>query len=134
MEQQTNSKAAANAREIILNQQIQKISAVVVDEQRALVAQLIQLGFEEMPEYDLAELVCGTLTLLAKNVVNEVTDWERAKPLVSWDIAKYWLQARIISHRIYGELGVNAWNYARESLATDLAFEKAMYRLDRDDE
>lgn len=103
-----------------------------IKEQISLLEFLKEIKTEKLPEGEEAEQVFGIMRRLSENVVNNMLNWHCAKPLASWKIATYWIQAESIALALYGELGKSAWEDARKSAKGDIDCSHALYFLDGD--
>ncbi|ENV0141447.1 TPA: hypothetical protein ACGEPX_002879 [Salmonella enterica] len=56
--------------------------------------------------------------------------WERSYPLVSFHVVQPWLQAKAHSICLYGVIGREAWEIARNDLRNNINFAQAMLDVD----
>lgn len=45
------------------------------------------------------------------------------KPMISYEMAKYWIRGQRVAQRCFGEIGQRAWEHARYRLALEMAVE-----------
>jgi len=103
--------------------------AAVIAEQESLLAALCDL--RNSPSESRDEEILSLLYAMSQNVLTEgVTDWHRAKPLVSLSVIQPWLQAKAHAVRLYGETGKAAWEYSQKSLRNDMLADIAMRDAD----
>ncbi|EBB6210407.1 MULTISPECIES: ammonia monooxygenase [unclassified Salmonella] len=101
--------------------------ACVIAEQRSYLAELCQVWNLQLSQKDEAEEVMRLLSLMSDNVHKEgVLCWERSYPLVSFQVVQPWLQAKAHAIRLYGVIGREAWDIARNDLRNNIRFAQAM--------
>ncbi|EBQ8410757.1 ammonia monooxygenase [Salmonella enterica] len=101
--------------------------ACVIAEQRSYLDELCQVWNLQLSQKDEAEEVLRLLSLMSDNVHKEgVLCWERSYPLVSFHVVQPWLQAKNHAIRLYGVIGREAWEIARNDLRDNINFAQAM--------
>ncbi|HHE5972207.1 TPA: ammonia monooxygenase [Citrobacter braakii] len=101
--------------------------ACVIAEQRSYLDELCQVWNLQLNQKDEAEEVLRLLCLLSDNVHREgVLCWRRSYPLVSFHVVQPWLQAKAHAIRLYGAIGREAWEIARNDLRNNINFAQAM--------
>lgn len=101
--------------------------ACVIAEQRSYLDELCQVWNLQLSQKDEAEEVLRLLSLMSDNVHKEgVLCWERSYPLVSFHVVQPWLQAKNHAIRLYGVIGREAWEIARNDLRNNINFAQAM--------
>lgn len=105
--------------------------ACVIEEQHYYLAELCQVWNLQLSQKDEAEEVLRILGLMADNVHKEgVMSWERSYPLISFHIVQPWLQAKNHVIRLYGVIGHEAWEIARNELRDNINFAQAMLEVE----
>lgn len=93
--------------------------------QHSLFSQLAGLWNLQLTQEEEENEIRSLIDQLAENVlIYGVTDWSYKKPLVSWDVAYFWIQAQKIAVNVYGHIGAGAVEYARRDMADRLTREK----------
>lgn len=105
--------------------------ACVIAEQRSYLAELCQVWNLQLSQKDEAEEVLRLLSLMSDNVHKEgVLCRERSYPLVSFHVVQPWLQAKEHAVRLYGLIGREAWEIARNDLRNNIYFAQAMLEVE----
>lgn len=105
--------------------------ARVIAEQRSYLAELCQVWNLQLSQKDEAEEVLRLLCLMSDNVHQEgVLCWERSYPLVSFHVVQPWLQAKNHAIHLYGVIGREAWEIARNDLRNNIRFAQAMQEVE----
>lgn len=103
----------------------------VIAEQQAYLTELCQVWNLQLSQKDEAEEILHLLSLMSDNVHKEgVLCWARSYPLVSFHVVQPWLQAKDHAIRLYGIIGREAWETARNNLRNNLDFAQTMLRLE----
>ncbi|AVF38067.1 ammonia monooxygenase [Rahnella sikkimica] len=106
----------------------------VIAEQQSFLMRLVNLWNLQLPQEEQEEEVSMLLMQLAENVLlHGVLDWSPKKPLISWDIACFWIQGQKFALSLYEQGGARAVDYARKDLADSLAHEKYYRNRERED-
>ena len=104
--------------------------ACVIAEQRSYLLELCQVWNLQLSQKDEAEEVLRLLCLMGDNIHKEgVLCWERSYPLVSFQVAQPWLQAKNHAIRLYGVTGREAWDIAHKDLRNNINFAQAMLEV-----
>ncbi|MEQ4763485.1 ammonia monooxygenase [Klebsiella aerogenes] len=105
--------------------------ACVIAEQKSYLLELCQVWNLQLSQKDEAEEVLRLLSLMGENVHKEgVLCWERSYPLVSFHVVQPWLQAKDHAIRLYGVIGREAWDIARNDLCNNINFTQAMLKIE----
>ncbi|ECC3916941.1 ammonia monooxygenase [Salmonella enterica] len=105
--------------------------ACVIAEQRSYLAELCQVWNLQLSQKDEAEEVLRLLSLMSDNIHKEgVLCRERSYPLVSFHVVQPWLQAKEHAVRLYGLIGREAWEIARNDLRNNINFAQAMLEVE----
>lgn len=106
----------------------------VIAEQQSFLMRLVNLWNLQLPDEEQEEEISMLLLQLAENVLlHGVMDWSCNKPLVSWDIACFWIQGQKFALSLYEQGGARAVNYARNDLADRLKHGKYCSYSERED-
>lgn len=95
-----------------------KSNTAIIAEQQSLVLQLAGLWNYQMEQEEEAGEISKILQAITENLrLFGVRDWSREKPLVTWNIACWRVQAQKIAVQLYGAAGTRAVEIVRADLA-----------------